>query len=61
MNRKLITILLVVTLIIGGAASLFAEESLESSDSSLDLTNSPSFESPPNPSGIGNGGGGNPG
>ncbi len=60
MNKRIIAILFVVLLFMGGVTSLLADESQESTDNSNDFTEPSSPEPPPTLSGIGNGGG-NPG
>jgi hypothetical protein len=61
MNKKILAILFVALLFIGGAASLLADESQEPTEQDHELTDLLPPESPPTLSGIGNGGGGNPG
>ena len=60
MNKILIAVLFATLLLMGGASSLLAEATQDSSESSYEVTELPS-DSPPTLSGIGNGGGGNPG
>ena len=60
MNKKIMVILFTVLLLMGGASSLLADATQESSERSYEVTESLD-DSPPTLSGIGNGGGGNPG
>ena len=57
MNKRIIAILFVALLFMGGVTSLLAEESQESIGDSNDFTEPSSPEPPPTLSGVGNGGG----
>ena len=61
MNKKVIAVLCAALLFIGGVTSLLANESQDSSGNSYELTEPLTPDPPPTLSGIGNGGGGNPG
>lgn len=59
MNKKVIVILLVALLLLQGVACLCGDETHTEND--VDLTEPLPLDTPPTPSGIENGGGGNPG
>ena len=60
MKKIIIAVLFAALLLMGGASTILADTPQDSSESSYEITELPP-DSPPTPSGIGNGGGGNPG